>query len=115
MNAGKLHQKLEKIAPVVSVSIGDANDKSTWKIEYKDAPSAEQVALINSMIASYVPLTPEQIQANLEHESYLMSTDKDVALYVEQISAGLKTNLSAEEFKDLASSRELARQSIVGE
>ena len=61
--AQDLHVSLSALAPIAGVSIGDPNDKSTWRIDFSGATPA-QMAAAQSVLAGFdfnavrAPITP---------------------------------------------------------
>ena len=41
-NVAKLHERLSELAPVHGVSIGDADDRSTWRIDFDQSANSDQ-------------------------------------------------------------------------
>ncbi len=114
-NTEKLTKSLQKVADIHGVSIGHADDKSTWRIDFKDEATQEQKNLAMSMLAAYVPMSAQQLKALDDAALFLRTTDADVLLYLEEVAAGSKTTLSTEEYLALAIKRQQARDSIKGE
>lgn len=52
MNLAKLQSAIEAVCPVHGVSIGEASDKSTWGICFKDGATQEQKSAAQSVIDS---------------------------------------------------------------
>lgn len=48
-----LHAQINQSAPIDGVSIGDENDVSTWRIDFKDGVTAEQRAAALQVIAQF--------------------------------------------------------------
>ena len=42
MDAGKLHEAIAKVCPITGVSIGNVNDKATWRIDFAPGSTAQQ-------------------------------------------------------------------------
>lgn len=49
----QLTKALGQIAPIHGVSIGRRNDKSTWRIDFKDEATAEQRAAAQAVIDAF--------------------------------------------------------------
>lgn len=54
MNIEKLHNDINSITPIVGVSIGREDDKSTWKVHFPDHPTPEQLSIVENAIANFV-------------------------------------------------------------
>jgi len=50
MNLNKLHNAIEAVCPMHSVSIGSENDKTTWQISFKDEATTEEKAAAQAVI-----------------------------------------------------------------
>ena len=60
MNANKLHEQIEKVVPITGVSVGKADDKSTWRVSYTRMPTAAQLKDVTDIIAAF-DTTPEVV------------------------------------------------------
>lgn len=52
MNIVQLDEALRVVCPIHGVSIGKVDDKSTWRISFKDEATAEQQAAAQGVIDS---------------------------------------------------------------
>lgn len=52
--AEKIDSAIRAACPIDGVSIGNPNDKTTWRIDFADSATAEQRAAAQSVIASFV-------------------------------------------------------------
>ncbi len=112
MNTAKLHEAINKIAPLVSSSFGDLKDKSTWSFEYDGKPTVAQLSQVKAIIDAQPIFSAEQEQESVQNRIYLQATDWQVLRHLEEVAAGGKTSLSVAEFKDLSAKRLLARDSV---
>jgi hypothetical protein len=48
-----LHRQIETVCPIIGVSIGDAEDKTTWKIYFKDEATEDQRAQAQAVIDAW--------------------------------------------------------------
>ncbi len=115
MDLGKLTQKIESIVPIDGMSAKNLDDKSTWVVRYKQKPTAEELALVQKIIDDHLVLTPEQVEENAKNQFYLLNTDAQIALHLEEMAGNLATTLTEEEFIALVNAREQARKAIVKE
>ncbi len=56
--AAALDQAVKAVCPVLGVSIGDADDRSTWRVDFADEATDEQRALAAAALAEFVPPGP---------------------------------------------------------
>jgi hypothetical protein len=74
--------------PAVGVSIGRADDKTTWRVDYEGKPSAEQVAVARQVIDAFdigaqnVPLSITPYQARLALNSAGLREAAEAAIAV---------------------------------
>ena len=64
MDISKLHELINALVPIISISVGNVNDKNTWNVQYVDQPTSEILSQVQSMIDAYVIPTSEQILKN---------------------------------------------------
>lgn len=48
----KLHLAINAIVPIIGVSVGDSNDKTTWTVTYVQEPAEERKAQVQVIIDS---------------------------------------------------------------
>jgi hypothetical protein len=53
---GALHRALAAVAPIDGVSIGDAADKSTWRIDFAEGASTAQMTAAEAVLANWTGL-----------------------------------------------------------
>lgn len=53
INVRKLHEAIGSVCPIVSVSIGDASDRTTWLFVPRQEANAEQISLAQEIINSW--------------------------------------------------------------
>lgn len=51
--ATRLHTQIEKVASITGVSIGNPNDRTTWKVHYADGASDQIRASVRDIIANF--------------------------------------------------------------
>lgn len=62
--AARFHQALVSAGiPIIGVSIGDPSDRSTWRIVYTDAVTADAVSSGEALRLSFDPNAPEVVDA----------------------------------------------------
>lgn len=81
--AQQLDTQIAAVCPILGVSIGNENDKSTWRIDFATEATAEQRAAAAQVIQDFAPETPapeptvkDLIRALKEKE---VLTDEDIA------------------------------------
>lgn len=79
--AGQLHNEISKVCPIVGVSIGDENDKATWRIDFKNEATKEQKQKAMTILNSFV--YEEIIEKSLEDRV------ADLELKVKQLTNGI--------------------------
>ncbi len=52
--AAKLDAAIKAVCPIHGVSIGRKNDKQTWRIDFKDEATPEQMAAARSVVDSFI-------------------------------------------------------------
>ncbi len=50
----QLHEAIEAVAPIDGISIGDWDDKSTWRIDFKPEATNEQRVAAESVLIDWV-------------------------------------------------------------
>ena len=50
----RLHLAINAIVPIVGVSVGDPNDKTTWRVSYVQEPTDDQRAKVQEVIEAFV-------------------------------------------------------------
>jgi len=110
-----LRDKLAEVAPVVCVSIGKNDDKSTWEARYTRTPTDEELAAVKAVIDAYVLLTPEQAETKSKSMQLLSATDWKVLRHQDQLNLGVPTTLTKEEFTALLQQRQAARDAVAKE
>ena len=56
----KLDAAIRAVCPIHGVSIGKKDDKSTWRIDFKDEATTEQRASAQAVIDAFDPVAAEQ-------------------------------------------------------
>lgn len=64
MNILYLHSLIAAQAPIDGVSVADATDKSTWRVDFQAGATAAQRTAAQSVIDNYDPLTPTQAETD---------------------------------------------------
>lgn len=54
MIATKLYEAVTAVCPIDGVSIGRKDDKSTWRVDFKDEATAEQRAAARAVVDTFV-------------------------------------------------------------
>ncbi len=108
-----LHSKIETITPITGVSIGNPNDKSTWKVHYVNEPTDKDLEDVKAIIDSYEPLSVEEMELNAKSQTYLASTDWQVLRHLEQVAMKGATSMGDIKFQELLQSRQAARDRII--
>lgn len=113
MNLNDLHSKIEKICPIVGISIGLEADKTTWKIGFKDIATIEQRLNAQSILDSYDVLTENQkIQARENALQFLQDSDTKLLRRIEELALGLNPFLDNTQYLALLQARQQARQAL---
>lgn len=112
---GALHAAVAAVAPIVGVSIGVVTDRATWRIEYTDDATAEQIAEGDAVLAAFDPATvpddrriqTRDVVARFTDDEWqalkqLCSADATLDRKFDQWLAGPTTNVNAPEFITLA-------------
>ena len=73
VNATALLKLLAAVAPVDGISIGNADDRSTWRVWYRDGATLDHVAAADAVIKVYDPLAPSGVMVNVERDRRLSS------------------------------------------
>jgi len=53
MDAGKLHEAIAKVCPITGVSIGNVNNKGTWRIDFDQAATQQQKDAAQAALAAF--------------------------------------------------------------
>jgi hypothetical protein len=61
--AALIHNRVALIAPIKGVSIGIKNDKSTWRIDFKDEATTSQRQAARDVILAFDVMLAEREQA----------------------------------------------------
>ncbi len=110
-----LRDKLAEVAPVVCVSIGKNDDKSTWEARYTRTPTDKELAAVKAVIDAYVLLTPQQVETKAKSMQLLSTTDWKVLRHQDQVTLGVATSLLHEEYIELLQQRQAAREAVAKE
>ncbi len=113
MDAIRIHEKINSIVPIIGTSFESLSDKSSWKIDYKNEPTTEQLLQIQTFIDEYEIMTKKEIEDNKTNRFYLQNTDWQIIRHLEEMAIGGETTLSGAEFIDLSTKRHDARNKIV--
>lgn len=65
----KLTDRISEIAPIEGVGLGNINDKSTWRIDFKNSATDEQKMTANNFLQSYDVnvITSENVNIERDH------------------------------------------------
>lgn len=102
MNISKLDSAVKAVCPIHGVSVGDAADKATWRIDHKDEATAQQKVAAQSVVDAFDPAEPDTPvdQSDLDQ---LQKQMKALALvmrsYCNALKAGTYTNKSVADLK----------------
>jgi hypothetical protein len=53
MNVANLHSRLSAVAPIIGISIGSVDDKSTWRVDFDEGATAQQRADAAGVIEAF--------------------------------------------------------------
>lgn len=56
MDAGKLHAALAALCPIAGVSVGDPDDRATWRIDFDPSATAPQRQAARALLVTYTGL-----------------------------------------------------------
>ncbi len=62
--AAHITEAVSAVAPVTGVSIGNANDKSTWRVDFSDAATDQQKAQAAAIVDGFDPMAPVKTEYN---------------------------------------------------
>lgn len=110
-----LRDKLAAVAPVVCVSIGNYDDKSTWEARYSSDPTPDQLKQVQSIIEAYRVPTPEEKAINAQSLAFLNSTDWKIIRHNDQETLGINKSLTQDEYIALLQERQAARDAVIKE
>lgn len=68
MNITALFSAIKAVCPVESVSVGNVNDKTTWRIDFAAAATPQQRAAAQSALDAFDPNTPEETRRDIVEE-----------------------------------------------
>lgn len=87
--AATLHEKLLPVAPVVSVSMPDASDRSTWAVQYAPGVTAAQISAGAAIVAAFDASAPDPAQV-LSQDLMAQFTADDAAKIQAAVSANVQ-------------------------
>ncbi len=68
-----LHDKISAICPIDGVSIGDPQNKSTWRVDYSQGATPQQIAAAQAVVAAFDPSAPTSADVNAERDRRIES------------------------------------------
>lgn len=80
MIASKLHEEVSSVCPIYGVSVGDENDRTTWKFHPKEESSEQQISDANNAIKTFVYSSPtkDEIARELSDHKLLSKAEWQV-------------------------------------
>ena len=115
MNLAKITQAIQAIADIDGVYVGKVEDKSTWGCHFKSGVTDAQKVQAQKIIDGWIALTPDQVAINARNKSYLLNTQNQVMLHLEEMAAGVSLTMSTDDFNALVKQRIAARAAIMEE
>lgn len=100
-SASLLHAELLKTAPITGVSIGDKDDKATWRIDFDKPATAQQKQAAQDLVAAF---DIAAVEASPEPPT-LQEQVAQLAVMVKAVNEGMPiTKSSKDMIDDLAAS-----------
>lgn len=79
INIEYLTEEIEKLAPIEGVSIGNLNDKTTWRVDYKNTVTQTQITNVNNFINNLdvtAPI-PDDVRAEAQRRMIVLVNAKN--------------------------------------
>lgn len=95
MNIVELDKALKAVCPILGVSIGRVNDKSTWRIDFTDEATSEQRAAAQAVVDAFDVNGAEAAAIGEANES--ARTKRSRAEQVDEIERRMSLGASQEE------------------
>lgn len=81
--AERLDTAVRAVAPITGVSIGQANDRSTWRIDFTQDATDEQKAAAQAALEAFDPTEPEPAPLTPDEKlKAFFASNPDVGAYV---------------------------------
>ena len=103
---------IKDIVDIDGISMGDKDDKNTWRVAYKTDPTFDELALVNAAIESFSIMSSAEEDAAKYKKAQITEGDSVVLKHLECIAAGVASDLSSDEFLSLVQRRNLLRADI---
>jgi len=89
-----LHRKIEAVAPVIGVAIGDLSNKPTWRIDFKPEATAQQRLDAQAVVGAFDVVAEEKKlkdidQAKVDKKSSLLSQPNKSVTVQDLLDLGL--------------------------
>ena len=115
--AGKLNDEIKKVAPIISVSIGKIDDKTTWRIEFEDGATDKEKNAAKSVIKSFDATAKSKdvfLEEKLKNELVSTESTAEIARKMEDLVLLLDANgmVVPGEIRNWAKSRKSNRDKI---
>lgn len=107
-----LDATIRRIVDIDGISIGNKDDKSTWRVAYKTDPTLDELALVNFAIESFSIMSDAEEDAAKYKKVQVAEGDSVVLKHLECVAAGIASDLSGAEFAALVQRRNLLRADI---
>ena len=73
--AAQLTQTISASVPIVGVSIGDPNDKATWKVQFAPGATKADQDTAAAIVAAFDPTAPATVSAGKDLDANAIDTD----------------------------------------
>ena len=74
-----ISEEIEKLAPIDGISIGNLNDKTTWRVDYKNTATQAQITNVNNFINNLditAPI-PDDVRAEAQRRMIVLVNAKN--------------------------------------
>lgn len=88
INIQKLDKEVSAVAPIHGVSVGNANDKSTWRIDFKDEVTTQQKTDAQAALGAFVD-GPDTDEERIDRAF----PDTDVARVIFRVFVGFENRI----------------------
>ena len=117
MDAGKLHEAIAKVCPIHGVSIGRANDKGTWRIDFDQAATQQQKDAAQAALVAFDVAAADAAEQAIKDRRVAISNaaradqviDKLRTASLQEIVDYVNTNVT-----DLASAKAMITKLAIG-
>lgn len=109
MNTLDLHKQIEKVCPIIGISIGVTADKTTWRVDYDPSATDAQQSAAKTVVTAYNPDAVSLLDQKTSALEFLKQSDIKLLRHTEEVTLGVTPFLSDADYKTLLQQRQTQR------